>query len=342
MTTSFTEMFPELITEGRRLYDTFAIISSVIMFGGLCVAASQGAYGDLGRAVRGLLTAGLVVVMIGIFPRLTDLLQEIGHTVVVSLNADPSESHQQFANFIVGSETDGKAKAGMWDVLLSDDGGFGSAILYAIVLMLGKVAFAIMWIATLMQNLILLFGVAVAPPFLAMAGVESLRGIANRYFLSLTSVICWPLGWAIADLVTRGLLKIAAGDTGVEIVFLVLFLSLWMLISTIAAPFAVTKLLLSGSQIGGSLLKSIGMAASQGVSHAVGAGVSTSLAGGGTAATAAATVTGGAAGLVSGATETPGFLIPGLIATATVMASSRHSEKEAAEMADKLKSKKSS
>lgn len=334
MTTSFSAMFPELIEESHRLYDTFSIIASVIVFGGLCMAASEGSFGDLGRALRGLLTAALVVVVIGIFPRLTDLLQQMAHSLVTDIHADPSESHRQFANLIMGPEADGNSEAGMWDILWADKGGFGKAVLYAVVLMFGKLAFAIMWLATLIQNLIMLLGVAVAPVFLAMITVEFTRGIAGRYFLTLTSTICWPLGWAVADVVTKGLLGMASG---IGILSIIVILSLWIPFSAIAAPIAITKLLASGSQIGASLLQGVGMAVSQGTSYAVGAGVTTSLGGGGRLASGAAAIAAGAGGMASGATGNSGVLIPGIIGTAAVMASSKDPEKEAARMANELR-----
>ena len=66
MTTSFTDMLPELIEESRRLYGTFSIIASVLVFSGLTISAVNGSFGDLSRALRGLVTAALVVAMIGI------------------------------------------------------------------------------------------------------------------------------------------------------------------------------------------------------------------------------------------------------------------------------------
>ena len=144
MTTSFTDMFPELIDESRRLYGTFSIIASVLVFAGLTISAVNGSFGDLNRAIRGLVMAALVVAMIGIFPRLTDMLQDMGHSLVVQIGADPSESHQKFAHLIAGPEAGDEI--GFWDILWnSENGGIGKAILYAFVLVLGKISLAITW-----------------------------------------------------------------------------------------------------------------------------------------------------------------------------------------------------
>lgn len=350
MTTSFTDMFPELIEESRRLYGTFSIIASVLVFAGLSISAVNGSFGDLNRAIRGVVTAALVVAMIGNFPRLTDMLQDMGHSLVAEIGADPAESHQKFAHLIAGPEAG--EEIGFWDVLWnSDNGGIGKAILYAFVLVLGKISLAITWLVTLIQNVVMLLGVAVAPVFLAMISIESTRGIAGRYFLTLLAVLCWPLGWALADLVTTGILRMAAGNriysaagdssilAGTEMLFLIVVLSLWMLSSTIAAPLAITKLLVSGSQIGTSLLQSAGMATSQGLSYSIGAGVTTALGGGGSVATGAAATAAGAAGMVTGAMGSSGMLVPAVIGTVAVMASTKQqsTENEADEMATKMR-----
>lgn len=352
MTTSFTDMFPEFVEESRNLYGTFSIVASVIVFAGLTISAVNGSFGDLGRALRGLVTAALVVVMIGIFPRLTDLFQEMGHSLVVEIGADPSESHQKFAELIAGPDSGNEGEIGFWDILWdSDRGGIGKAILYAVVLVLGKICFAITWLATLIQNVLILLGVAVAPVFLAMIGIESLRGIAGRYFLTLVAVLCWPLGWALADLITSGFLRLAAGNhaytasdgwmlpVGSQILFFIIVLSLWMLASTIGAPLAITKLLVHGSQIGSSLLQSAGMAASQGMSYAIGAGVTTSLGGGGSVASGAAASAAGVGGLVAGSLGTSGVIIPAAIGTVAVMAASKEQSKQPEQEADEMAKK---
>ena len=353
-TNSFVDTFPELVSRSRELYATFSILASVLVFAGLLFATMNGSFGDLSKTVRGLVTAALVVVMISIFPKVTDLCQDIAYLLVTKIGADPSESHQKFANMIAGPEMADGAEVGFWDVLWSSEGGIGKAILYAVVLFLGKMAYAIMWLAFLIQNLVVLLGVAIAPVFWAMLTLESTRSIAGRYFLTLIAAISWPVGWAIADIVTTGLLRMAAGNNvyqaagdstiaaGTEFFFFIVVLSIWILTSTIAAPYAINKLLVHGAQIGGSLLQSVGMATGQGTSYAIGAGVTASLSGGGGIATGLAAVAGGVGGAIGGAMGSSAALIPAFIGTVAVMASSsKEPEKDADEMAAKMRMKKS-
>lgn len=353
-TNSFADAFPELLSRSRELYGTFSILASVIVFAGLIFAAANGSFGDVNKTFRGVVTATLVVLMIGIFPQVSDLGQDIAYALVEEIGADPSESHQKFANMIAGPEMADGADAGFWDVLWSSEGGFGKAILYAAVLFMGRIAYAIMWLAFLIQNFVILLGVAIAPVFLAMLTLESTRSIAGRYFLTLIAVLCWPVGWAVTDTVTTGLLRMAAGNNvyqaageskiaaGTEFLFFIAILSIWIFFSTIAAPYAINKLLVHGAQVGGSLLQSVGMAASQGASYGLGAGMSASLGGSGKLVTGLATAAGAIGGSVSGATGSTGVLIPGMIGMATVAASSsKKPEHEAAEMAEKIRLRKS-
>lgn len=335
-TISFDETFKKLVSESRELYGTFSTIASVLVFAGLVSAAANGTLGELTKALRGLVTAALVIVMVGIFPRLTDLGQDIVHSLVTGIGADPSESHQKFAHLIAGPETAGEGRVGFFDILWnSDNGGIGKAMLYAVLLLLGKIAYVIMWIAFLVQKLVVLMGVAVAPVFLAMLTLDSTRSIAGKYFLTLVALISWPFGWAMADIVTSGLLRMSE-DTSTF--FLILILSIWIPISTIAAPFAIHMLLVHGAQIGGSLLQSVGMATSQGVSYGLGGGVSASLSGSGRATTALAAAAGAVGGTVSGAAGSTGVLIPGMIGVATIAASSpKKPEREAQEMAERMR-----
>jgi hypothetical protein len=135
----------------------------------------------------------------------------------------------------------------------------------------------------------------------------------------------------------------AAGDSkilaGTEMLFLIVVLSLWMLSSTIAAPLAITKLVVSGSQIGSSLLQSAGMAFSQGMSYSIGAGVTTALGGGGSVATGAAAAAAGVSGVIIGSMGSSGIIVPAVIGTVAVMTSSREQspEQEADDMANKIR-----
>ncbi len=49
-----------------------------------------------------------------------------------------------------------------------------------------------------------------------MLMLNATRGIAVRYVLGLFSLILWPLGWAVANLMTQSLMEAAAHHTPYE------------------------------------------------------------------------------------------------------------------------------
>ena len=347
--TSFTEMFPEIVEEGKKLYPIFSQIASVVIFAGLVQSATGGTLGDPGKAIRAVLSAALLILLIGMFPRLTDLAQQIAFSVVEEVGADPSQAHQEFAKLVAGPGVDGSEGVGFWDVLWDSNGGIGKSILYAVLLLMSKIALAVMWLAFLVQKVVITIGVAIAPVFIGMLALECTKGIAGRFFLSLLSSVCWPIGWALASIVTRGLLRMAAGNdiysasgewdvsVGTEILFFIVVLSLWILGSTIAAPLAISKLLTTGAQVGASLIQANVAAGSQGASYAIGGAVTATMAGGGKGAAAMASAVGGVGGAVSGAMGSSGVIIPAAIGTMAVLASSPSSDIETEDRADKIR-----
>ena len=329
---SFRDLFPDLLDEAHELYAMFTGIAMVVVFAGLIFVAWRSSFGDLGQMMRGIVLAAIVAVVLSVFPGWVDGLQLMAHAVITEIDADPSESHQKFARLIAGPMEGDDQDVGFWDVLWADEGGLGKAVLYAVVLLMGKIALAIMWLFFLIQQLVLIFGIAVAPVFLSMLMLGVTRGIAIKYLISLLAIILWPLGWAVADIMTSALLEMAAGEevyreaggnvilSGSQTLFFMVVLSLWILVSTIAAPIAISKSLQYGTQIGSSLLQSLGAGLGQGTSYALGAGATASFSGGSSAAVGAAAAAGGVAGVVSGAAGSSGAIVPAAVGAMAVMA----------------------
>ncbi len=307
---NFADSFPILLVHVRKLYEWFVIISTVILFSGLSMATWRGMLGNLTEIVRGIVTVAVITVIFGFFPQWVDQLQRIAYEGVVNqLGASPAETHQRFAE-LVTEPVDQDTEVGVWDILFSDNGGLGKVIIYAGIYLLSKLAWFLMWLAFLVQHLLLLLGIAVSPLFLSMFILNATRGIAIRYILSLIGIILWPLGWAVADVITRSLLDLAAKDQiyfltqndvvlfGSQTVFFLLVLSLWVIFSTLAAPRLVAVAITTGSQVGAALLGGFGGALATGATTGIGGAAVASAGGAGGAALAAGGV-GGSAGFLS-------------------------------------------
>ena len=258
---------------------------------------------------------------------------------------------------MIGGAVEGDDQdVGFWDILWADEGGLGKAFLYAAIFLAAKLASAFMWLAHIVQQVLLLFGVAFAPAFLAMFLLSSLIGIAVNYLLMLMNLVLWPLGWAAADLLTDYLLKLSSGEkvyetadgywglTGSQSLFFIIVITLWISLSTILAPWAVRKVLTQGANIGSEIFARFGASLGQGVSYSVGASVTAGMAGGSRGAVASAGAIGGLAGLAGGAVGSSGALLPAAIgvgaatASPAVTGSNEQIDRKAASIAKKSRS----
>jgi hypothetical protein len=108
---------------------------------------------------------------------------------------------------------------------------------------------------------------SLSPIFIGFMAIRSLSHIGNRYILGLVGVMAWPLGWAVAAIVTQGLLTFmtdqsflqgssvsGAVNYGLQNFIGVALLGVWIIFSTIAAPLIIQRALVNGYQAGEALL----------------------------------------------------------------------------------------
>ena len=342
MSRRFSEVFPELLAAARDVHSTLIPVAMVILFAALVFSAWHGSMaGDTGSMLRSVGSVGILAVVILMFPDWVDELTHVAQLLIRELDVDPSEVHLTFAQLLTGAAQG--QDVGFWDVLWADEGGIGKAFIYLSVWLLGKIAWLVVWLAYLLQHIIAVLAIATSPIMLAMFSINATRGVAVKFLLSLFGVILWPLGWAIANIVTEALLQLAVNNRiyvitehdsilfGNQTLAFILLLGLWMLVSTIAAPIVISKAIQSGSQVGASFLSSMAAATGQGLSYGVGGGVTASLAGASPATALASGVAGGSAGLASGAMGSSGVLVPAAIGTMAIAATSGASASSASE-----------
>lgn len=328
--------FPTLQDIAARFYGTMIPIAALLVLAGLIVAISR-AGTDLAAYIRAVLATGMVGLAISYYPDWSNQLQSMAYDLIEELDAEPSKVHTQFARLVAGTSEEGKKDAGLWDVVFSKNGGLGHAILYAWLLFLAKVSSAVMWLFAILQQVLIQFQVGLAPVFLAMFTIPSLRNLAVQFQMHFVAVLLWPVGWGIAAVMTNALLKLAATNEfykktpdgiegGIQTDFLILTLSIWILFSTIAAPLLIRKLLTTGTNAGAVLLSNVAMAVSQGLLYGVSAGASVAMAGGSSAASSGAAAIGGAGGAVSGSLGSTGVAIPSAIGIGAALSVSNASQ----------------
>jgi hypothetical protein len=127
------------------------------------------------------------------------------------------------------------------------------ALFVMICCVLGMLA---MWIMWLLQQVLAEVCFAVSPIFLGCILIAPFGQMAARFFTNYIAVLCWPIGWGIANLVTIALLNLALNPSnnaglgawnffGGGFIWWI-GVGLWALFSSVAAPWLVTKALSAG------------------------------------------------------------------------------------------------
>ncbi len=251
MTTDFSQLsslFVKMQAEASQLYEVMIGVAALLMLGSLMVRVSQ-ADSNPAQLIRSILAIGFISFSIHSFPDWVNHVQAMAQGWVQELDADPAQTHQEFAALIAGA-SEGEEKPGIWDVLWSKGGGLGHAVVYALILLTANLATVVMWIFAFVQQFMVLLQTALAPPFLAMFLIGSLSSKAWGFLLNLVSVLLIPLGWGIMHIVTAGLMAWAESnqvytvENGVVVVsaqtvFFILLISVWIVSGTIGAPWMI-------------------------------------------------------------------------------------------------------
>jgi hypothetical protein len=149
-----------------------------------------------------------------------------------------------------------KATGTLWQALSNASTGLQGALEALFVMICCVLGMLAMWIMWLLQQVLAEVCFAVSPIFLGCLLIPPLGQMAARFFTNYIAVLCWPIGWGIANLVTVALLNLAlnpSNNTGLGVwnFFGGGFIwwtgvGLWALFSSFAAPWLVTKALSAG------------------------------------------------------------------------------------------------
>jgi hypothetical protein len=105
--------------------------------------------------------------------------------------------------------------------------------------------------------IILNLGYVLSPLLIGFMAIPALKHTGNRYLLNLVGVLLWPLGWALAALVTQGILDFMT-DPSFEYIdptstlpdlqktIGVAVVAFWIIFSTVAAPVIIQNVIAHG------------------------------------------------------------------------------------------------
>ena len=293
----FETVFAGFKNTVQAFHEQLLPFSFFAMVLGLLLAAYRGMFGNLAEILRALIAIAVLSVALNYVDDWTFRLGNIiNDYIIVEMDTDPRETHTRFGELIADPISEGEERS-WFDLIFDTNATISQWRAEALIWIASKVTWIIVWWAYMIHKAILYLGVGLAPIFLPMIMLNATRGISTRYLLGLFSLLLWPLGWATANLMTQALMEAAADRTlfeyggvagkaiyGPQMIFFILLASIWLVASTIGAPFIITRVLTTGSQIGAALLGGFAGSVLGGASGAVGGGM-----------------TGGAAGAVAGA-----------------------------------------
>lgn len=255
----------------------------------------------------------------------SEIATVVDTTVKQTLKADPAGVYAQYQKALAvskGTNVSGTGSKSWWDMLNGQ--AFFEALISAAMMLLGFIASVIVFYAYLVQKFILYVGYALAPIFIGFLAIRTLHSIGVGFLLSYAGVLCWPLGWGAASLLTSGLISfmtdqsfLASGGFsgsagyGLQNLMGLAALAIWLISSTIAAPIIIQKAIATGTQVGQALFATTATAGIAGATAGIGAATTFGAAGGvggfiaGTAAGGTAALIGAAEASATGSSYSP-------------------------------------
>jgi hypothetical protein len=277
----FNTLFPNFLNQCAELNRVLTPVAIVLFVAGI-VSATVTGQRSASAYLRAIARTSVYVAVLALL--LTwgnQVATDIDSTVNTTLKAEPAQVYEQY-NKALSMQKGTSTKKSWWDLL--DSQSIFEGLVSAVLWVFGWLAGVIVFYAYLAQKFILYVAYGFAPLFIGFLAVRTLHSIGVSYLLGFVGVLCWPLGWGAASLLTKGLMDFmtdqsflsfggAAGATGYALQNLigVAVLGIWLIFSTIAAPIIIQRAISTGTQIGQALAGGAVTAATAGAVAAAGA-----------------------------------------------------------------------
>lgn len=250
-----------LTLEIHQLFNALLPLAFLLFVAGLLGAFAQShAPAD---HLHALVRVIVIVAVLSQFDVILDGAQSYAqHLVTDVLHAQPDKVAEEYLDFITQSRH-GKADGSFWDRLFSPSVTLVEAVVAGLLWLGSLLAGYVLQFAYLFQRIVIQAGYGLAPIFFGFLAVTTLRPVAVQYLLSLAGVVLWPLGWAIASLVTSYLIHQATDQSfylpeatqgGLGYAFRNLLAgglaAVWVVGSTLLAPWVIQKSITTGTQVG--------------------------------------------------------------------------------------------
>ena len=260
---SFESLFPTFLQKCVELHELLRIVAFMLFIVGTIMLVVHGFTGKtlMLHMVRLFVLTALLVML----PQWGNQVQHLVQiSILDGLGIDPSNVQDQYNNLLVVKRDSGSDHS-WWDIL-GDLSGFTVEVLISGVLWLvGEFASLLVFWAYIIQKFILFSSYALSPLLIGFMAIRPLRSVGSRYLMNIVGVLLWPLGWAVAALITQGILDFmtepafkyidpTATIYSLQATVGVVVVAFWIVFSTIAAPLVIQKVLNHGTLAGGQLL----------------------------------------------------------------------------------------
>src|SRR5208282_5071535 len=298
---TFDSIFPTFLAKCGELHTLLLSVAFALFIVGVIVTVM---HRSSHKSILNLLLRLMILTSLLVFlPAWGNTLQNLLQTSILSgLGVDPANVYQQFNQLLI-IKRDPTTQTSWWDILSRLHNFTTDLIISAVLWLVGELASLMMFWGYILQTVILNLGYALSPLLIGFMAIPALKHTGNRYLLNLVGVLLWPLGWALAALVTQGILDFMT-DPGFEYIdptstlpdlqktVGLAVVAFWIIVSTISAPVIIQNVIAHGIQAGGPLLAG-------GISSALQTAATTAGAAASAAPIGVPAVTAGAAGMAA-------------------------------------------
>lgn len=274
----FNSLFPHFLERCTELKSALMPVAYLLLVIGMVSSTLSGRRSP-GAYIRTFGRTIVYVVLLSFLVTWGNQLTDVVDTTVTQvIKADPAKVFDQY-NAALTAKKSTSEQAGWWDKLFHAGTTIFEAIVSGFLWIFGLFASLILFFAYIVQKMILYLGYSLSPIFIGFLAVRGMSGIGSRYLLGLVGVMVWPLGWAVAAIVSDGLLTFMTDQSflhgrtlggtvnyGLQDFIGLALLGVWLIFSTIAAPVIIQKAITEGYQAGSSLLAGASTAALSGLS----------------------------------------------------------------------------
>jgi hypothetical protein len=261
---TFAQLFPTFLQKCVELHELLRIVAFMLFIVGTIVFVVHGfsAKSLMMHLVRLFILTALLVFL----PQWGNQVQSLVQNSILSgLGVDPASVQDQYNQLLVVKRDTTSGSHSWWDILGDLKSFTVETLISGILWLVGQFASLLLFWAYIIQKFILFSSYALSPLLIGLMAIRPLRSVGGRYLMNIVGVLLWPLGWAVAALITQGILDFMTDPSfnfidpsatlySLQATVGVVVVAFWVIFSTIAAPLVIQKVLVSGALAGGQLL----------------------------------------------------------------------------------------